>query len=143
VTAQESFAQFTNRYLAPGLRTLGFKGSGRAFELPSASHWVQLGIQRSRHSDASRIDFTLNCQVIGRAAWDEARRERSDLPERPSPNTRYGTFAWDRRIGLLMPDARDTWWTLTADTDQAALATEVLEAVRRWALPAYQGQASA
>ena len=43
-------------------------------------------------------------------SWEEARAERAYLPKKPAPNTFYGSFAWQVRIGHLLPGDEDLWW---------------------------------
>lgn len=142
-TAQATFGAFMRDHLGPGLRTLGFRGSGRAFAIPDDAHWIQIGIQRSVHSDAARIEFTINLQVFERRVWDQLRTKLPYLPARPSPNTRYGPSVWQQRIGLLMPPGDDHWWELTPRTDLANLGSEVIDAVLFHVMPAIQRQISA
>ena len=140
MTAQEAFAVIVRDHLAPALRADGFTGSGANFTLPNADHWVLLGFQKSRHSDSGEVQFTINLTVVSKATWAAERASLPHLPERPAPNTRYGTFAWHRRIGLLMPLRRDHWWTVTATTELANLAAEVVRAVHVSGLPAIRAQ---
>jgi hypothetical protein len=142
-SAQDLFREFTRDHLAPALRSLGFRGSGQVFAIPDDARWIQIGIQRSLRNDAGQIAFTINVQIADRRAWNDLRAEKSYLPARPSPNTRYGAFVWQRRIGLLMPAGRDHWWELTPRTDLAGLGSEVVQAVRSSVIPAIRGQSPA
>ena len=89
------------------------------------------------------MKFTLNCQVVRRDTWDEARRERSYLGSSPKPNTIAGGFVWHARIGKLMPDGEDKWWWLRASDDVVAIADEVAAAVRDYVVPAVQREVEA
>ena len=143
VTAQDAYKAMIRDLLSPGLRALGFKGSGGAYEWPSESHWIILGVQASKFSSANGVKFTLNCQVVRRDTWDEARRELSYLGSRPKPNTIAGGFVWHARIGKLMPVGEDKWWWLRASDDIAAIADEVAAAVRAYVVPAVQREVEA
>ena len=139
-TAQDAFTELVRDRIGPGLRSAGLKGSGRAWTLPSQTHWAVIGLQRSVHSDARELGFTINVQVVERQAWAAKRAESPYLPERPAPNTRYGAPVWQSRIGLLMPSRRDTWWTVTPTTDLARLSREIIEALDRYVLPEMRRQ---
>jgi Domain of unknown function (DUF4304) len=89
--------------LAPGLRELGFKGSGRSYELPCPDHWAMLGLQGSKWNDSSEVLFTINLLVVSRSLWERERAQDSYLGAKPKPNYMHGTFAWWQRIGSLMP----------------------------------------
>lgn len=109
-----------------------------AYDLPSPTHWIVLGVQGSQYNTAEAAKFTLNCQVVRRDTWDEARRERPYLGPKPNPNTIAGTFVWESRIGSLMPAGQDTWWRIHPSDDPGVIAEEVATAVRQYVLPAIQ-----
>jgi hypothetical protein len=134
-TAQEAFARMVKEEIAPGLRRMGFKGSGQRYELPSETHWAMLSFQKSAFSDSDDVRFTINLKVIGREEWQRARQERSYLGERPSPSV-FANVGWESRIGRLLPGDRDQWWTVTADGPTEPVAREILEAVKEFAFPA-------
>lgn len=139
-TALDIFRLVMREGIAPELRRMGFKGSGQSFTLPSETHWVLLGFQKSTTSSAKAVRFTVNVTAVSKRAWIEARSEHSYLGERPSANISYGDFAWQRRIGQLIPDGRDTWWTITTRASTESVKVEVLDAIRIYAWPAIEQQ---
>ncbi len=139
-TALDIFRVMMREEIGPELRQMGFKGSGQSFTLPSETHWVLLGFQKSRASNAKDVRFTVNVTAVSKRAWVEARSERSYLPERPSANSRYGPFAWQLRIGHLLLDRQDKWWTVDTRASMESLKVEVLDAIRTYALPAIEQQ---
>jgi hypothetical protein len=139
--AQDHFKEMLRDQIAPALRAEGFKGSGSEYSLPDANYLALLGFQRSTYSSAAQVKFTLNLKVVSRSAWKNARSEISFLPVTPRVNMRYaGAPEWTKRIGLLMSDPHDHWWTLRAEDDSGPIAGEVLEAVRTFAIPALREQ---
>ena len=126
--------------VAPRLRELGFKGSGQAYTLPSDTHWAIMGFQKSKWSDAESLEFTANVTVAERAKWEEERQARPYLPAKPSPNTHYGDYIWQERIGTLRPTGGDQWWRVRAGMKTDALAADVVAAVRDYALPAMRAE---
>ena len=142
-TAQETYRELMKSHIAPGLRALGFKGSGQSYELPTPEHWVMLGFQKSQWSDAADVRFTVNVLVAARKVWDAQRKERTHLPARPTANRLWGDFVWQRRIGRLLPAGEDLWWQVDAGTPLDQLAHTVLSAVEDYALPAVRAQTSA
>ena len=140
MTAQETFSTMMRSRIAPALRKLGLKGSGQTFQLPSDECWALLGFQRSQWSDAGHAKFTVNVTVASREAWERARAQRSYLNERPSPNTFYGTFVWQQRIGALMPGGEDCWWNVRGGAETSAVASAVVDAIREYALPAMRDE---
>ena len=135
-TAQDRYGVLMREHLAPGLRSLGLKGSGGTFAIPDDLHWALVGFQRSQFSDRTHLRFTLNLTVGSKASWNEARAERSYLHDSPAPNTFYGSWIWQKRIGGLMPSGEDKWWRLDGSTDLQALADDVIGAMRDYGLPA-------
>ena len=131
--------------IAPRLRELGFRGSGQSYSLPDETAFVLLGFQKDKYSDADAVPFTVNLTVASKAAWAAARRERPWIGEKPSANTRAGTFAWERRITEVLATryhdvAPEIWWTVKAGQDTTAVATEVLEIIENDALPAMRDE---
>lgn len=135
-TAQEVYTSLMRAQIAPGLRALGFKGSGQTYELPHLETWALIGFQKSAYNTARHIEFTVNVTVADKLGWAQARRGQPHLPARPSPNTVYGPAAWHSRIGRLLPADRDTWWTISATSDPEPVARDVITAVTEYALPA-------
>ena len=123
-------------HLSPRLRAEGFRGSGGGYELPSPTHWIVLGVQASQFSSADSVQFTLNCQVIRRDEWEAVRSTLAHLGAKPKPNTVAGSFVWWSRIGTLMPEAKDKWWSLDANDDLDRVAEEVADSVRKYVVPA-------
>ena len=124
------------REIAPALRELGFKGSGQSFTLPSETHWVLLGFQKSQWGDSREVTFTVNVTVVEKRAWDDERAKRPYLGgERPAPNTIYGPPVWTDRVGFLFPAGTDLWWPVKAGSSTATVANEVVAAIRDYALP--------
>ena len=138
MTAQEAFTMMVKEQIAPALRELGFKGSGQRFVLPSETHWVQIGLQKFTRSNRDFVDFTANVTVVRRDVWDEARREYSYLPKQPAPNIFYGTYAWQKRIGDVVPERREKIWRVEPDRPIEPVAEEFVTAIRDHALPAMQ-----
>jgi Domain of unknown function (DUF4304) len=138
--AQETYNELLKTLIAPGLRAIGFKGSGQTYRLPSDEHWAMLGFQKSTSSDATHVRFTANVLVVARSAWDSARAESPHLPERPTATTYWGTYVWQKRIGALLPGGEDMWWDVEAGEDGAELADAIVWAVRDYVLPAMRRQ---
>lgn len=143
VSAIDSFRAMMREEIGPQLRWMGFKGSGQSYLLPSGTHWILLGFQKSMYSDRRNVRFTVNVTAVSKEVWTKTRTQRSRLPERPSANSRYGPFAWQERIGQLLPDGEDRWWTIEANAPTEATAVDVLRAIRGYALPAIQKQVEA
>lgn len=144
LSAQDAYKVLMRDYIAPRLRELGFKGSGREFWLSSESFWAGIGFQASAWSDKSAVQFTVNVQVVEKDRWAELVASRPDrkYPRRPAANSSYGSrVAWATRIGELM-DGQDHWWSTRGVVDLAALAEEVIREIRDKALPEMRSRIS-
>ena len=122
--------------IAPALRSLGLKGSGQSYAIPSDDYWALVGFQKSGASSAAAVKFTVNLQVQPRDAWARAYNERPWMGVKPSPNTIAGVEGgWWSRIGQLLPDAEDHWWWIEPDRPTEPVADEVIAAIRDYGLP--------
>ncbi len=122
-------------FLSPGLRGMGFTGSGGRYSLASPECWALVSLQKSAYSDAAVIKFTVNLLVANKADWLAARVARPYLPERPSAGTQYEKPAVSQRIGILTPDHLDKWWRVSFAVDLEAVSNEVLRDIRECGLP--------
>jgi hypothetical protein len=52
----------------------------------------------------------------------------------------YGPWAWQERIGLLLPGGQDKWWTIDTPASAESVRMGVLDAIRAYALPAIEQQ---
>jgi hypothetical protein len=139
-SAQETFVSMLRDDIAPALRGMGFKGSGRSYRLDDEACFIQLGFQSSKYSTGDAVSFTINLSVVGKEAWNRAREEHPHFSIRPAPNTYYGKFSWWRRIGSLMPGGQDQWWIIAAGQPTAPIAGEVVDAIREFGIPAVLAQ---
>jgi Domain of unknown function (DUF4304) len=136
VKAQEAFAVMMREQIAPALRSLGLKGSGQSYSIPSEKHWALIGFQKSGASSAAAVKFTVNLTIQSREAWAKAYEDSPWIGKKPSPNVRSGApGGWTSRIGHLLPTPRDHWWWVEPDRPTAPVADEVVAAVRDYGLP--------
>jgi hypothetical protein len=140
-TAQHAFDSMLRYAVRPRLRALGFRGSGSTFTWPSKVAFAHIGVQKSQFSDRDALKFTANVTVANIADWERVRQERPRFPRRPAPNTFYGDFIWQRRIGNLTPEGEDLWWWLDADQDWSPVAEEFVRIVEAHVLPELMARA--
>ncbi|NJD29743.1 MAG: DUF4304 domain-containing protein [Chloroflexi bacterium] len=136
-TAQGTFRDMLRLEIAPGMRALGFKGSGGRYVLPDDQRWQVVAFQRNRYSRADYLTFTVNLTVADRAAWAQTRSDQMWLPEAPSGNT---TYPVDKtiviRLGNLMPPGgEDRWWEVIPSRTTAQVSSEILRAIETRGIP--------
>ena len=127
--------------VAPGLRDLGFTGSGKSFtfraDRNSADHAL-LGVQGWRYNDAAVARFTLNAYFYSAEDWSRAQestRRRGMTPKaKPSPNVEY-FCGWKDRIGYLSEPGHDHWWAVRDDAEAELVAADVIHQVKAYAVP--------
>ncbi len=139
MTEQERFQAMLRDHLAPALRTLGLRGSGRRFVLPDEGEWRLVGIQGSRWSTATSVGFTANLVVADKGEWARYRAEQPGVASEPSAiaRDRVGRMV---RLGHLLPVGQDHWWELTSGVRPDVLAAEVADAIARYGLPWLGGE---
>ena len=135
VTAQDRFSDLLREEVAPALRRLGLKGSGRNHVLPDPDYFLPIAFQGDRYNTADSVSFTVNLAAINRREWEEGWQPwwgKAPTATVQAPVGRY------MRLGHLMPQQRDVWWALTGDTDASQLAAEIVAAIREHGLPALE-----
>ncbi|HYF71751.1 MAG TPA: DUF4304 domain-containing protein [Nocardioides sp.] len=143
VTAQSLYDLLVKEHLSPGLRALGFKGSGGRYALAGVAPFALLGLQKSAYSDAAEVQFTANLTVVSEDVWQTLRSQRPHYPERPSPGTRYGDRVPQARIGALTPSGEDKWWRVTSPELLSDVASDVLHDVEVYGVPWMRSQLGA
>jgi hypothetical protein len=117
-TAHETFDRLLRTDVAPVLRGLGLKGSGRHFHWDrgqSRLGWVSF--QRSKLTTRAKFEFTINLAVA---------------------RTRTGPGYWSGGIGSFLPEVEDTWWSLPAGAATDDLLSDLVDSLRDHGLVALQ-----
>ena len=130
-TSQATLRDLVKRHLGPGLRAAGFAGSGQDFHRQVAGNWAAINVQRHRGSTADELRFTINLGTASSAV----RIEDGHAPDEPA---REIDCHWRIRLGRLLPDARDRWWTVTSRMEPREgdeLGQELVEHLTRHAVP--------
>lgn len=126
--AQEAFDEMIRDGIWPFLKTHGFKRSKTTFHRPEAKNWQVINVQKSTYSDAGEVSFTINLAV----ALDLLRDQIHNWPEGKRPPESRCHLR--QRIGILLR-GQDTWWSLTPDSNIAALSDTINTAIAHVGLP--------
>jgi len=135
LSPQDVYADMMKTAFAPALRAAGLRGSNGRFELPSDIHWAQLGFQKSSHSGADEVRFTVNLSVIGRAEWERQKAAKPYLGRQPKPTFNYGPWADQARIGELTSVGADKWWRIIRGADIKPVQADALADLLTYAVP--------
>jgi hypothetical protein len=133
-SAQVAYKALLKDYVAPALRQLGFKGSGRTFTLQTATNRLLLNFQASMYSSSEAVKFTVNLGVTLVDAGGRLTESRVGAYEHP-------WMGGSTRIGHTLPVDADHWWTLRASDSVETLAAEVVTSISDYALPAMKARA--
>jgi hypothetical protein len=139
---QDVYAHLMKTAFAPALREAGLRGSNGRFELPSEVYWAQLGFQKSAYSSGDEVRFTVNLSVIRRDEWASQSAAKQYLGNEPTPNTHYGTWADQVRIGSLTPGGEDKWWRLVRGVESDAARDDALADLLTYGVPWLQEHAA-
>lgn len=113
--------------LQAALAPHGYCAAGTLFqrELAQVVHLVEL--QSTQEEGAAHIAVTVNLGVFAPALVDADIREyiRPSIPQ----------AHWRERIGILMPQRRDRWWSIENAAQAAAAGAEIAVCVEQYGLP--------
>jgi hypothetical protein len=129
---QDEFSRMLRDEIAPALRRLGFKGSGRNYTLPDPDFYLLLGFQGGRYNTADEVTFTVNLAVINKQEWEDGWECWWSKVPTATANHPVGQYM---RLGHLMPQKQDYWWEMTAGTSTPELVEEVVNAIHRYGIP--------
>jgi uncharacterized protein DUF4304 len=128
VRAQEAFEEMVAQHVWPPLKTRGFKRRKGNFHRPVGDNWEVVNLQRSYYANREEIRFTVNL-AVGIASLRDGLLTWADGKRPPEYHCHFR-----RRLGLLL-NGRDTWWTITPDTNVVALGESVVFAIETYGLP--------
>lgn len=110
------------------LRDAGYSKRGTCFRIKSDGNVGMIDFQRSSDSSASAIKFTVNLGVVSGELlrrWD---------PEKDLMKEGISGAHLRERIGVLMPEKEDRWWTVTS-LPVAAIKAEVANLIATLVVP--------
>lgn len=111
------------------LKSEGFSRRGNHMFRPSSDLFHCIHFQASQWGSKDEGKFTVNLVVTGKAIYEF-------WTGKPFPsNPASALFPIQQRIGQLMPQQHDHWWSVGRATDIEALGQEVMQALTSYALP--------
>jgi hypothetical protein len=128
VRAQEAFEEMVAQHIWPPLKARGFKRTKGNFHRPVGDNWELVNLQRSYYSDREEVRFTVNL-AVGIARLRDGLLTWADGKRPPEYHCHFR-----ERLGMLL-NGRDTWWSVTPDTNVVELADSVVLAIETYGLP--------
>ena len=140
MNAHALFDEMLRTQIAPSLRDLGFRGSGKVFNLPTASgDHALFGFLKDRWNTPDSCRFTAIAAFHRQADWERARGAQTWLPARPAL-CHVVAGGWQGRVGLLLDPPHDHWWTIRVPDDVLTVADHVVGVVVDNVLPQLQSR---
>ena len=124
---EQLFQQLLKK-LRPTLVQQGFRRKGQNFVAESPECWGLINFQKSIYSPATEKNFTVNLAIA-------AKRVMLFYEESIAQAPRYYASHWVIRIGELIPEHRDRWWTLSTEASYGPIASAVEKHICELAAP--------
>src|SRR5690242_20475784 len=117
------------------LKPSGFRKNGSTFFKECGDDVVlEVNLQKSTSSTRTDLRATVNLRVYSRTLT-RAMGYPMDYPADPHRH-------WEARIGQLMPEQRDRWWTVQTEQTAVQAGEEIAEALSCFGLPALDAVSS-
>jgi hypothetical protein len=111
------------------LKSEEFKKSGRSFHRQKGEVLQVVNFQTTWLNTPDEAQFTINLNVV--LPFYHEKWTGQPLPKDPGS----AAAVCSRRLGHILPEGTDRWWTVTPSTDFAAVSHEVAELIRSVGLP--------
>ena len=128
-SAAELLFQRLLRSLRPSMAASGFRPRSQNFLCETPECWGVINFQKSRYSPVNEKSFTINLAIASKRILEYQGKPTSAPP--PS----YACHWVETRIGTLMHDHKDKWWTLSNEASYASVESEVKQALSDLAIP--------
>ena len=139
VTAQTLYRDMMNSKVAPFLRGQGFARKGQQFTRTTNGYLEFIGFQKNQWNTEQSVSFTVNVSVRPPDAQQEEREIARWLaalePGRGHVRVVPNVGSLGVRLGHLLPEGRDTWWTFQDQLGMNEAAHAVLVGIADFALP--------
>jgi hypothetical protein len=122
--SKNGLADLVRRDVRPFVSPLGFVQKGMLFWREVNDVWQLVGFQKSVNSNRDETSFTVNLSVSSKRI-----RQFGGQPEKPHPDE----YHWNQRLGFLMPQNDDVWWTVSATSTE--VMAEVVRLLGQYGLP--------
>lgn len=111
------------------LKEHGFSRKGNSFHVLRQGNWGLINFQKSRKSNAFTIIFTINIGVCSKKLLKFFTTEQVDKP--PS----IEDCQWRERLGFLLSEQQDKWWTVDNKITLDNLVEEIRNLLYEIAIP--------
>lgn len=116
--------------IASRLKPLGYRKSGASFLRDCGDVILVVQLQKSQKTTPDTLVVTLNLGIFSRVVASRIGR----LLTTPT----IVDCHWQERIGFLMPERYDKWWSASTEAEACTVAEELDEALHTFGLPALE-----
>lgn len=109
------------------IKIQGFNKRGNTFYLFKNNNWGLINFQKSTSSD--KLSFTINIGVVSTLLKQVI--DKAAVVLKPDINDCH----WKKRIGFLLPEKKDHWWTIDNNTSIENLVKEISYILETLAIP--------
>jgi len=113
------------------LKNAGFVKNGNTFRISSDESRGVINFQKSTKSTVDSITFTINLGVASKRLLKIYNPKQIENPD-------IWDCHWQVRIGHLLPDNKDIWWTILAETNVDQLAQDIQKYTIKLGIPEIQ-----
>jgi hypothetical protein len=122
--------------LDPAIARMGFEGKKRTYRRTRNGLLDIVDVQLWKYNDANRARFTIELGICVPVALEMAAALQSFAYFRSSVvNPGITECAERERIGILMPEPRDRWWTVSSGTIPSDVANEAIINLEKFGIP--------
>lgn len=111
--------------LTAALKPRGYAKSGSTFRLHNSDTIFIISLQSSTSSTSALAKVTLNLGAHIPVLQDPQQRNPSSW-----------SAHWHQRIGHLLPEKEDLWWSISTAEESRSVAAEIVRCVEQFGLPA-------
>ncbi len=129
--ASEAYEELL-REIGSLLKERGFSRKGSCFYLRQGNNWGLLAFQKSRKTTANRVIFTINLGICS------GRLTQFFSPELMTKRPSIETCHWRERLGFLLPEHGDKWWSVQAGEPYNSPIGELKANLDSTAIPALE-----
>jgi hypothetical protein len=127
---EKLFNEILSTVIRPLLKEKGFIRTRNTFYYSYEGNWGIIDFQKSTQSNSSAIIFTINVGIASHRILTFF----SIIDENKKPTV--WDSQWNERLGHLLPEKQDIWWTIDQGTNIAELGQYLSENITNYALPA-------
>lgn len=122
----DSFKKMLVETIEPSLKSHGFSRRGYTFYILQRGNWGLINFQKSNKSSPKEFIFTVNLGVAS-ALLLKFFQELGTKPD-------IWDCHWRLRLGYLLEEPGDRWWTITRDTSLDKLSQEMRNHITKLAV---------